>query len=163
VEARADEGEPKPASGEVSDLIINYPRALEVFETSDGDLHRSRAAADFHQKRIDGSVLATRMLDEGKSVGEALRAGGFLPDGCYPALDEIFQSTRLAIPHWQCRDEPGYQPWRINSNGEVFVHGHAGSWSGAYGNDCSPQDVERYWLQMKERAARLAEYARRSP
>ena len=84
----------------------------------------------------------------------SLIAGGFIPQdkaGCpaYHGLAEVTKDTKLIISHWQCRDQPGYQPRHVDSDGMVYVSGDAGSWSGPYGSKCSPQDVARYWLDTK--------------
>ena len=131
--------------------LKTWPRSIEAFETSDREIHRSRSAAEWHQQRLDGCTTANRMLDDGASVGASLRAGGLLPDGVYPELDEVFASTKLVISHWQCRDQSGYQPTRITSDGGVYVFGDAGSWSGPYGAVCSPQDLVRYFVDTKKR------------
>lgn len=128
-----------------------WPKEIVSYQTSDLELHRSKSAAEYHQRRIDGSALATKMLDEGASVGAAMRAGELLPDGCYPELDEVFASTKLIISHWQCRDTPGYSPVRFEIDGGIFVFGDAGSWSGPWGSVVSCQDLVRYWLDTKRR------------
>lgn len=137
-----------------------FPHAIEVYECSDGTFRRSREAAEYHQGRIDNAKRATDMLDAGKSLGAALREVGFIPVDYLPALDEVFASTKLVISHWQCRDEPGYQPICVHSDGTVFVHGHAGSWSGPYGADCSVADIDFFWRRTKEQAERAEQRAK---
>lgn len=134
--------------------MTTWPIPTPAFETSDGNLYRSLQIAEDHQRRIDGAIKATAMLEAGTSLGLALRSNDFISAASYPELDEVFASTKLVIPHWQCRDQPGYRPVRVTLDGEVFVHGHAGSWSGPYGARCRPKDVVRYWLDTKARAAR---------
>lgn len=132
-------------------VTTEWPKSVTSYQTSDRELHDSKTYAEYRQRQIDGAVKATEMLRSGASLGAALRTGGFLPDGAHAALDEVTQDTKLIIEHWQCRSEPGYRPYEITKNGGVFVHGHAGSWSGPYGNVCSPQDVERYWIDTKNK------------
>lgn len=134
--------------------MTTWPHAVEAYETSDGDFHRHRDTAEMRQRNIDGAKLATDLLEGGASLGEAMRRGGFLLEGSHPELDEVYASTKLVISHWQCRDEAGYQPRRVTKDGEVFVFGHAGSWSGPYGANCSVRDVVYYWLDTKARIAR---------
>lgn len=133
-----------------------WPKMVEAFETSDGELHRTREAASYAQRRIDGAARATELLEHGHSLGEALREGGFLRAGVYPDLDEIFASTKLVIHHWQCSDKPSYQPVRVQKDGRVFVFGDAGSWSGPWGTPggVALDDLVRYWNETK--AARSA-------
>jgi len=131
-----------------------WPRELGVFETSDSALFRNRSAAEHWQLCIDGAHRATGLLEGGSSVGAAMRAGGLLREGTYPELDEVFASTKLIIEHWQCRDQPGYQPREIRPNGDVYVGGDAGSWAGSYGSTCTPGEVVRYWLDTKMREER---------
>lgn len=128
-----------------------WPKTVTSFETSDRKLHTSESSARWWQSRLEGAELATSMLEKGASLGHALREGGFLLAGSYPSLDEVFTTTELIIEHWQCRSQPGYRPCSINAEGGIFVHGHAGSWSGPYGATCSASDVECYWLGTKAR------------
>lgn len=138
-----------------------WPKVVEAFLTSDRELHRTRATAEDHQRRLDGAALANKMLEDGASVGAALRAGGFILEGIFPELDTVTKDTKLVIEHWQCRDQPGYQPREIDYRGRVRCWGDAGCWSGPYGSWCEPSDVVRYVQQMTERERRAAEYARR--
>lgn len=134
-----------------SDDPARWPRTIEAYETSDGEIHRSKTYADGRQQQIDGAKLATDLLKGGANLGEALRRGGFLPDGVYPELDEVLGSTKLVIEHWQCQSKPGYQPYEVTKDGAVFVYGDAGAWSGPYGSDVSIPDVARYWRDTKKR------------
>ena len=133
-----------------------WPKTVTSYQTSDNQLHPTESSARWWQSRLEGAALATRMLEEGRSLGASLREGGFLPADICPSLDEVFTTTKLVISHWQCRDEPGYAPAYITPDGGIFVHGHAGSWSGPYGANCSATEVERYWLDTKNRAERQA-------
>jgi hypothetical protein len=121
-----------------------WPLTVEAFLTSDRELHRTRAVAEDHQRRLDGATLANRMLEEGASLGAALRAGGFILDGSFPELDGVTKETKLVIEHWQCSSKPGYQPREIDYRGRVRCWGDVGSWSGPWGSWCEPSDVARY-------------------
>jgi len=129
-----------------------WPKIIESYQTSDRELFTSRAVAEHHQERLDGAALATKMLDEGKSLGESLRAARFLPEGVLPELDEVTKDTKLVIEHWQCRSQPGYSPRAVRHTGEIWTFGDAGSWSGPWGSHCSPTDIANYWLDTKRRA-----------
>lgn len=75
-------------------------------------------------------------------MADALRAGGWaVPD---PILEEVTAETKLIIEHWQCREKPGYTVRYFTPNRTVYVFGHAGSWSGSYGNDMSILDLADY-------------------
>ncbi|HEU4727628.1 MAG TPA: hypothetical protein VFT22_07060, partial [Kofleriaceae bacterium] len=101
----------------MSEREQTWPRQVEAYETSDGDLHRYRQGAEMRQQNINGARLATDLLRGGTSLGEALRRGGFLSSGSYPELDEVTSSTKLIIGHWQCLDTPGYRPLEVNRDG----------------------------------------------
>jgi hypothetical protein len=135
-----------------SNTTSTWPRELTAYETSDRQLFQFRDVAEHHQRQLDGAAHATALLESGASLGEALRQGGFLRGCVMPELDEVFATTKLVIEHWQCRSQPGYQPRRVTCDGEVFVHGDAGSWSGSYGSICTASDVVRYWRDTKRRA-----------
>jgi len=134
----------------MNDVEKKWPVELTAYQTSDGQLHASKSWAEHWQDRLDSSARATEMLVSGESLGRALRENGFIFDHeSYAPLYEVFSSTKLAIPHWQLRDEPGYSPVTIKPDGSIYVYGNVGSWSGSYGDDCSPADIVRYWEQTK--------------
>lgn len=130
--------------------MTTFPCAVEMYETSDGKLHDRRSKAESHEKRIAAVAEANRLFVAGASLTGAMREAGLLPDGICLDLDEVFTTTELVIRHWQCRDNPGYRPCSILIDGGVYVHGHAGSWSGPYGSACTLQDLSRYWRDTKE-------------
>lgn len=135
--------------------MAEFPKQVTVFETSDRTLHRTREFAEDHQRRIEGAKRATAMLEQGASLGTALRENGFLhPAAPLPELDEVGIGTKLIISHWQCRDEPGYTAREVDPRGMVFVYGHAGSWSGPFGEWITPSDVAHYWRETKRRSAK---------
>lgn len=114
-----------------------------MYRTRDGELHRSREIAEIHTEHLDSLHRANEMLQSGATVAEAARAAGFnVPSGS--VLERITAETPLRIPHYQCRDEPGYKVCRINPDLSIFVYGDAGSWSGPTGYNERISDVERY-------------------
>jgi hypothetical protein len=129
--------------------MSEWPKQIEAFLTSDREMHRTFAGAADHQRRLDGAALANKMLEDGASLGSALRAGGFIQNGTFPELDEVNKDTKLVISHWQCSDKPGYQPREIDYKGRVRCWGDAGSWSGPWGSWCEPQDIVRHAQQTK--------------
>jgi len=114
------------------------------FQTSDGEFFQERSSAEFHQEQIAKAEYATNLLEEGFSVGECLRRAEWLAIGIDPILDDITINSKLSIPHWQCRDEPGYSPTHFTSSREIHLFGDAGSWSGCYGNNVTLRDLARY-------------------
>ena len=127
-----------------------WPEQLDAFRTSDLKLFVHQSSAEDWQRRLDGAARATMRLQHGASLHAALMEGDLISKAeHYPELAEVFAETKLVIRHWQCRDEAGYQPISVNADGSIFVHGHAGSWSGPYGADCSPSDVISYWERTK--------------
>lgn len=126
-------------------------KTIETFETTDGQLHRSRTSAEYHQTRIDNTAKANELLIKGESLGAAMRAAKLVPADCYHELDELFTTTKLVISHWQCRDEAGYSVVRVEDDGGIYVFGNAGSWRGSYGSVCSLTEVSRYWIETKRR------------
>ncbi len=129
---------------------LTWPRRIDAFQTSDGDIHPTEGIANGRQMQIDRVRRANEMLQSGASVGVACRESGLVQGDFYHQLDDLFTTTKLVISHWQCRDQPGYSPVRF-SEGGMFVHGDAGSWTGPYGADCSLNDLIRYWEDTKRR------------
>jgi hypothetical protein len=114
------------------------------WKTTDGEEFSSESNAIYWQHQIDTAEEATRLLNEGKSVADCLRA-----IGCQAMVtDEIFEAitkdSKLVISHWQCRETPSYMPIRFTPKMEVFCHGDAGSWSGAYGGNVDLKSLVRY-------------------
>lgn len=109
-----------------------YPRKVDRWQTSDGELFYSEESAEFSERDIRQMKSNNVALSEGKCIAEILRSSGRteIPE----VLERVTKDTKLIIPHWQCRDEPGYKPQEFDKTGRIFVHGHAGSWSGPYGN-----------------------------
>ena len=138
-----------------------WPQKIEAFLTSDREIHNNLVSAETHQRRLDGAVRATAMLEEGASLGAALRAGGFIGEKSYPELDAVTKGTKLVISHWQCKDTPGYSPCSVDHQGRVWVWGDVGSWTGPYGNWCWPGEIVDYINRALETAKRHAEYERK--
>jgi hypothetical protein len=114
------------------------PRVNSIIKwrTLDGKEFHSESAAYFHADEIDAANRANAVLEDGKSVADALRAAGWTV--LDPILESVTKDTKLIIEHWQCRSEPGYTIRRFNPERTVYVFGYAGSWSGSYGNDNMP-------------------------
>ena len=116
---------------------------VQQFRTMDSRFFPTREAAELHQEEVETADWATKMLKAGYSVAEILEATGkTVPD---LVLDLVTKDSKLVISHWQCCDGPGYKP-RLFDIGmqSLYVHGHAGSWSGAYGNSVSLDSLVRY-------------------
>lgn len=121
-----------------SDLVKEVTR----FKTTDGKTHLSRASAEMRQEDIEQAKWANQRLVEGWSVARILNAvGRSVPD---EILDQVTKDSKLVVSHWQCRDEPGYQPRYFEPGMNIYVHGDAGSWSGSYGSKMSIADLARY-------------------
>lgn len=102
---------------------------------------------------LEDLTAANALLDAGESVWAALcranaRCGydwaAVCRDLYEPVLSVVTKDTKLVIRHWQCKDAPGYQVRHIQADGDLFVFGDAGSWSGPYGNAMSARDLIRY-------------------
>lgn len=130
------------------------PRQIFAWETTDGKVHTVLDLAEEWQTKLDGAATANQMLQDGWSLLDSLVGGGLLSQVSadrMPELGEVTKDTKLIIEHWQCRDDPGYQPQRITPEGYVYVHGDAGSWSGSYGTNLPPGEIARYWADTKKR------------
>ena len=126
---------------------------VERWQTTDGELHSSFNAADYHQFDIDMAKTCDDMLQDGKSVADVLRHAGREIREDEEVLDRVTKDTELIIRHWQCRDTKGYTPRRINRGMTVFVYGDAGSWSGPFGGDITVRDLVRYAKETEQAEA----------
>lgn len=129
-----------------------WPKTITMYETSDGDLHRSVEQATFSQGRIEATRKAMAQFEAGASLRAALLSNNLIRPDSYPELEDLVAKSELVIEHWQCRTQPGYRVVKLLKDGDVYVFGDAGSWSGPYGNQCTLRDVVRYWLDTKRRA-----------
>jgi hypothetical protein len=106
---------------------------VQRWVTSDRKEHSSHECATEWEDKITAAANATKMLKDGSSVADCLRAMHTMPN-IDPILERVTNETKLVISYWQCRDTPGYKVKRFQADGLVYVSGNAGSWSGAYGN-----------------------------
>ena len=126
--------------------MMDYPRSVSRFETSDQRLWTTRESAIYHEDNLAAAERATRLLKDGASVKRALVESLLCPASRVidDSLDQVFASTKLSIPHWQCIDKPGYCPSAIRFDCCVFVGGDVGGWRGPYGNWICLGDLVRY-------------------
>lgn len=117
-------------------------KKITCWKCSDGTKFETKGSAEYHEEKITKTALANEALEQGKSLAECFKILG--GNDCDEILNHVSKSSKLSIGHWQCRDEAGYSPTHINLQGQVMVYGHAGSWSGPYGNWCSFSEVARY-------------------
>jgi len=138
-----------------------------MYQADDGGLFTSEDLCLKHERVCLHTDEANKLFQEGASLAHALdhyRLGlGFLPetlsDEDCADLKAINKDTQLIISHWQCRDEPGYKPVRIELDGAIFVYGNAGSWSGPYGGKVKLSDLLRYYRDTKRELAARAKRA----
>lgn len=141
----------------MTSTVRTGPKRIEAHQTSDGKVFTILSAAEHWQVSLNGAVVANRMLESGANLRDCMLCGGLASREAMermPELAEVTKDTKLIIRYWQCRDEPGYRPSEIQADGDVFVYGDAGSWSGPYGNACSLRDIVTYWADTKARAQR---------
>lgn len=121
-------------------------RPVTMYQANDGKLHRTESECLAWEKRCDDFAAANEMFFAGSTVLDALdRAGqsSSLSKQDRDLLSLINRDTAIAIPHWQCRDQIGYKPSCLELDGRIYVYGHAGSWSGPYGNSMFPSEFAR--------------------
>ena len=118
-------------------------KEVKRYQTSDGGLHDDIRDAEYHQILVTNTENNTRLLREGKSIGEILSIYSSIGP-VEPVLFDVTKDSLLCIPHWQCREEAGYSPLSFNIDGTIFVWGNAGSWSGTYGSNVKVKDLVRY-------------------
>lgn len=126
----------------MSEEYITEIREVTKYITSDWEEHNSREAAERHVEQIVKIAKANTLLGEGATVADCLRMMGY--EVIDPILERVTLDTSLTIPHWQCRDTPGYRVIEFRINGRLWVYGDAGSWSGSYGNEVPVRDLIGY-------------------
>ena len=130
-----------------------YPRKIESWETSDYRVFTSEGLARSHEKDIEKARIMSGIIEDGGSVATALNAVGRLDlyGKDVDILQKIRKDSGLTISYWQCRDEPGYSVRDCDANGQWWVGGDAGSWSGGYGARVSTTDLIRYARDTADR------------
>jgi hypothetical protein len=136
-------------------------RQVIRYESRDGCLFHGDSACVEHERRLDNTDAANVMLRDGSDLDSAY----FVSRGCDSSLPESIRAvlrtvtmrTKIAIPHWQCRDEAGYSVRKIEPDGTVFVFGDVGSWSGPWGRQVSIAELVDYVTTTRERLGMTAE------
>lgn len=133
---------PKRDAGWTSPDCSTLVKEVMRFETTDGKLHFSRASAEMRQEDIEQAKWASERLEEGWSIAKIFKAvGRSIPD---EILNQVTKDSKLVVSHWQCRDEPGYQPRYFKPGMSIYAYGNAGSWLGPYGDTMTVADLVRY-------------------
>lgn len=122
---------------------MNEIEKVTRWRTRDGEEFGSFGSAERHAEVLHLVDKANEVLEEGGSVADAFRILERYGE-IDPILEQVTKDTELVISHWQCRDTPGYQVQRINSDLSIRVFGDAGSWNGPYGDDVLIEDLARY-------------------
>jgi len=126
------------------------PITVTCFKTSDGSKFESIASANYHQMEIEKADRADKVLKNGGSIADSLRAAGSKVE-IDPILEKVTKLSKLSIKHWQCKDEPGYSPMWFEQGMRLMVGGNVGSWSGPYRNYVSIDDLIRYAKDPKSK------------
>lgn len=119
------------------------PVVVTCWKTEDGKLFEHEASAVNHQQTLDMAKVANKVLEDGGSVADALRAANAIGE-IDPVLERVTKDAKLVISHWQCSDKPGYQPHYFERGLSMYVGGDVGAWSGPYGSSVSLRDLVRY-------------------
>jgi len=103
-----------------------------------------RDAVEYNED-LARAEAATAALESGATVYDAaVISSRFKQHPPHEALKRITASTPLIISYWQCRDNPGYRVGRFLPDGDVYVSGDAGGYSGPYGSSVTIRDLVRY-------------------
>lgn len=128
---------------------MNRIKEITQWETEDGKVFSTFECAVYHQSRQDLIKIANDKFESGSSLADAFRILGTDEDDIDPILEKVTKNTKLVIPYWQCRVTPGYQPKYFNTNGILYVHGDAGSYTGSYGGEVSITSLVRYAMDER--------------
>jgi len=109
-----------------------------------GKKYSTRESAEYDEELYLKIEKANERFQNGENLYDVLKDLGVARYRLHKILKKINRDTKLKIPHWQCRNTPGYQVIKINPDLTIFVHGDAGSWSGPYGENVTIEDLVRY-------------------
>lgn len=127
-------------------------KTVTVYEAEDGKQFHTKAQCLEYEQQCDDLAAANDMLYNGATLMAALtRAHQTRPwwDSGLSVEDKailmkITKDSGFTVSHWQCRDNPGYKPRRLDHNIQVLLWGDVGGWSGPYGDWVSLADLLRY-------------------
>jgi hypothetical protein len=137
------------------DETVSVPRRIDCWKCSDGRIFERESWAIDWQRDLDNTAKANEALETGESVGECLVIRGTKREYVPEVLFKITRNSGIVIRHWQGQEKAGYKVCEFKPNGDVFVFGHAGCWSGAYGCDISVRDLARYVESTLEGASHV--------
>lgn len=123
-----------------------------MFEADDGKQFTNAKNCKEYEQRCGDIFDALKMLESGATLMAVLvRAYQTLPywDARLTVedraiLNQATKDTPFVVSHWQCHDKPGYKFCDLNHKVQVFLHGDASSWSGAYGSWLDLSDFLRH-------------------
>lgn len=127
-------------------------KTVTMYEAEDGRQFRAEAQCLEYEQQCADLAAANDMLYNGATLMAALtRAHQTRPwwDSGLSVEDKAIlmkttKDTGFAVSYWQCRDNPGYKPCRLDHNIRVLLWGDVGGWSGPYGDWVSLADLLRY-------------------
>lgn len=127
-------------------------KAITVYEALDGRRFDTEQRCVEHDTYCADAAAANEMLANGATLFAVLARANQSRHYWHDTLSieekallmRMSQDTGVSVPHWQCRDEPGYKFCRVEPSGEIFLFGDSGSWSGSYGDVVSQRDFLRY-------------------
>lgn len=115
------------------------------YQAKDGKEFSTEVSAILWEELINKSNDATEAFQNGATLLEAIEKTGWTRVSIYgEILGKITKDTELIISYWQCKEKPGYKVIRFNPEGNFWVHGDAGCWSGSYGANVNLVDLVRY-------------------
>lgn len=131
-------------------------RPVTMYESNDGRQFSTESASSEWDTVLSDTDEANRILNSGQSLKIVVDAAYRNTRGRHhingeDVLAEMTKDSGIAIPHWQCREEAGYKLQRMQPDGQLYVYGNVGSWSGGYGGYMSLEDFIRYAEDTKRK------------
>ena len=132
-------------------------KTVTMYEADDGTQFRIEDHCVEYEQQCEDAQAANDMLKNGATLMSALiRANQTRPwwDQGLTLDDRVIlmnttKDTGFAVPHWQCKDNPGYKVRQIDKTGRIHLFGDVGSWNGSYGQWITLRDFLRYARQTR--------------
>jgi hypothetical protein len=134
--------------------VSEFPKRVDSWITSDGKVHTLYSQATLHEDHVTSVKAINAALWSGSTLLAAFEQAGSSQSYNAEQRDVLAQlkiGAGISIPHWQCRDEPGYTLIQLENSGGFWVSGDSGSWSGPYGAVVSFCDLIWYASATMER------------
>lgn len=132
-------------------------KTVQMYEAEDGTRFTLESQCAEYERHCANVKAANLMLESGATLMSVLDRLNYtnpqwdsnLPNEDRAILLDTTKDTGFVVSHWQGSNKPGYKVQQVNVDGQLYLFGDAGAWSGPYGDWVHLSDFLRYAHQTK--------------